>query len=76
MADPLDHLAQDDLELHEQTQALRDAAEALRKTVLERCGADDSRTVRAGEICDSLQRLQWDLERRGQASAATNGHQS
>jgi hypothetical protein len=61
------------LHLQELAQLLRDNAEALLAVMREQFGEQDTRTSRAGEICDAVQRLTWDLERRpdDQSIAAT-----
>ena len=61
------------LELEARVQRLRDDAEVLLAVMREQFGDNDTRTTRAGEICDSLQRLRWDLERRPWRSDAAAG---
>ncbi len=64
-----------EIQLHEQVQLLRNYSEALREAVSETFGSDDSRTIHAGQICDTVQRLQWDLERQAdQANHSDAAH--
>jgi hypothetical protein len=44
-------------------------ADEVRGEILPMYGADDARSIRAGEVCDSVQRLEWSLERSQSASA-------
>ena len=63
-------LGDNSLDVETRVQRLRDDAEALLAIMREQFGENDSRTTRAGELCDALQRLEWNLERRPQAAQA------
>jgi hypothetical protein len=54
---------QAEIELEERVQALRNEAEDLRSLMKQRFGDTDARANRAGEVCDALQRLRWEMER-------------
>ena len=60
------------LELSERVQRLRDEAEGLREHLRSLFSDGDSRTLRAGEVCDALQRLRGDLERRYEQNIAAS----
>jgi hypothetical protein len=60
------------IELAERIQRLRDDAEALQEHVRGVFGEEDTSTRRAGGICDALQRLSWDLERRYEQNIAAS----
>jgi hypothetical protein len=57
------HDQQAEIELEERVQDLRNEAEDLRSLMRERFGEKDGRANRAGEVCDALQRLRWEMER-------------
>jgi hypothetical protein len=51
------------IELEERVQGLRNEAEDLRSLIRQKFGESDPRANRAGEVCDALQRLRWEMER-------------
>ena len=48
---------------------LHRVAEDTHGEILTMYGEDDTRSIRAGEVCDALQRLEWSLQRSHPASA-------
>jgi hypothetical protein len=70
MTPPSAFYQEGEIELEERAQALRNGAEDLLSVLRQKFGEADVRTIRAGEICDALQQLRWELERHGSASAA------
>lgn len=59
-------------ELENRLQLMRKDAEVLRELVAHQFGLADNRTIRAGEICDALQRLRWEFERQGGLTASVS----
>jgi hypothetical protein len=49
--------------LKSRVQELRGKVEQLASTIRREVGEDDLRTVRAGEVSDALQRLEWAISR-------------
>jgi hypothetical protein len=60
------------LESSERVQRLRDEAEGVREYLRDLFGNEDTRALRAGEVCDALQRLRWDLERKYEQNIAAS----
>ena len=50
-------------EVHEDVAEFADRAQALAKQMLAAHGPEDPRTVRAQEVGNAIQRLQWAMER-------------
>ena len=50
-------------------ETLRRISEEVRGETLTMYGAEDPNSLRAGEVCDALQRLEWSLQRSHSASA-------
>jgi hypothetical protein len=63
-AKPLSTLAQLIEKLHR-------IAEDVRDEIFTRYGTDDPSSIRAGEVCDSVQRLEWSLQRSHAPSAGS-----
>ena len=57
------------LQAHEDIAQLADRAQGITKLLLAAYGSEDHRTVRAQEIRDAIQRLQWAMERSKTMSA-------
>jgi hypothetical protein len=55
--------ASEKLPLESRVQHLRGQFEQLASTIRKQLGEDDARTVRAGEVSDALQRLEWAISR-------------
>jgi hypothetical protein len=56
--------AQQKAELSGKLARLKDTCTETLALVSTMYGPEDHRTIRAGELCDSLQRLIWDLDRK------------
>ena len=50
-------------QLENQVQQLRGQVERIACTIRRELGEDDARTLRAGEVSDALQRLEWAISR-------------
>ena len=51
------------LQAHEDIAQLADRAQEITKLLASAYGSEDRRTVRAQEVRDAIQRLQWAMER-------------
>lgn len=56
--------------LEERVQVLRNGAEELLSILKSQYGETDLRIIRAGEICDALQRLRWEFDRQDRSALA------
>ena len=56
--------AQQKTELAGNLARLKDTCAETLELVTTVYGPEDKRTIRAGELCDALQRLVWDVERK------------